>query len=488
MQTSLFKVLTQPVSGLTLFALITTSCLPPAVAQLPILQPNSTNVAQRNSFGQQQTGYILGGGDRIFIDVFQIKEYSGEYSVPIDGVLYLPLIGGVSVQNLTLEQATNAISNAYARFLKRPIITVRLLSPRPVNVVVSGEVNRPGSFSINLVGGAGDNPGVQYPTLAQAIQQAGGVTLAADISLVQIRRRVAGGGGEQIYNLDFRELLQTGGDRTQDLTLRDGDTVFIPTAANISLSDTRQLATTSFSADLSKARTVAVVGEVKRPGAYTLIGVASNQNSSTGIVGGLPTLTQAIQQAQGIKPLADIRRVEVRRLTKTGGEQVINVNLWQLLKTGDISQDVILQEGDTVFVPKAESIAAAETIEVATARFSPDTINVSVVGEVEAPGVIKVQPNTTLNQALLTAGGFKGSRARRSFVDLIRLNVDGTVSKQKVPINLAQGVNDQNNPILRENDIIVVSRSGTARITDTLSLLLNPAASVLTVLSILGIK
>jgi polysaccharide export outer membrane protein len=458
------------------------------LAQLPILQPSPTFTAPLNTFGQQQTAYILGGGDRLFIDVFQIKDYSGEYNVPIDGVLSLPLIGRISVQNLTLEQATNTISNAYARYLKRPIITIRLLSPRPVNVVVSGEVNRPGSFSLNLVGGAGDNPGIQYPTLAQAIQQAGGVTLAADISLVQIRRRVAGNGVEQIFNLDFRQLLQTGGDRTQDLTLRDGDTVFVPTAAAINLADTRQLATTSFSADLSKPRTVAVVGEVKRPGAYVLIGVATNQNSSTGIQGGLPTLTQAIQQAQGIKPLADIRRVEVRRLTKTGGEQVINVNLWQLLQTGDISQDVILQEGDTVIVPKAEAIAAAESIEVATARFSPDTINVSVVGEVEAPGVIKVQPNTTLNQALLTAGGFKGSRARRSSVDLIRLNIDGTVAKQEVPINLAQGVNDQTNPILRENDIIVVSRSGTTRISDALSLLLNPAASVLTVLSILGIK
>jgi polysaccharide export outer membrane protein len=83
------------------------------------------------------------------------------------------------------------------------------------------------------------------------------------------------------------------------------------------------------------------------------------------------------------------------------------------------------------------------------------------------------------NQALLTAGGFKGSRTRRSTVDLIVLKIEGTVSKQQVPIDLAQGVNDRSNPILRENDIIVISRLGAARITDTLSLLLNLAARFL---------
>jgi polysaccharide export outer membrane protein len=212
------------------------------------------------------------------------------------------------------------------------------------------------------------------------------------------------------------------------------------------------------------------------------------EGGGSNVTGGLPTVTRALQQAQGIRPLADIRRIEVRRLTKIGTEQVINIDLWQLLQTGDISQDAILQEGDTVVVPKAGAVPPAEAVELAQARFSPDTINVSVIGEVEAPGTIKVPPNTTLNQALLNAGGFKGSRARRSAVDLIRLNADGTIAKQEVSINLAQSVNEQSNPILRDNDIIVVSRSGTTRLTDTLNLFFSPAAAVFTVLSILGIK
>ena len=478
-------MMTQPVAGLTLFVLMTTTCPYAAIAQLPTLQPGASG-SLNNRFGQQQSPYVLGGGDRLFIDVFQVKDYSGEYQVPADGVLFLPLIGGISVQNLTLVEATNAISAAYGRYLKRPIITVRLLSPRPLNVFVSGEVNRPGGFTLGLIGGAGDNPGVQYPTLALAIQQAGGVTLSADISQVEVRRRQAVGRPDQVFTVNLQALLRTG-DRTQDLTLRDGDTIFIPTVASANLADTRQLATVNFAGDLTKPRTISVVGEVKRPGSYVLIGSVTEGGGSN-VTGGLPTVTRALQQAQGIRPLADIRRIEVRRLTKIGTEQVINIDLWQLLQTGDISQDAILQEGDTVVVPKAGAVPPAEAVELAQARFSPDTINVSVIGEVEAPGTIKVPPNTTLNQALLNAGGFKGSRARRSAVDLIRLNADGTIAKQEVSINLAQSVNEQSNPILRDNDIIVVSRSGTTRLTDTLNLFFSPAAAVFTVLSILGIK
>lgn len=497
MATKFFKAMTQPAAGLTLFALMGASWCSMAVAQLPTLQPEQLQQAPLNNRLQQlqqaspinnstqlQTAYILGGGDRLFIDVFQVPQYSGEYQVPVDGILYLPLIGGISVQDLTLVQATNAISAAYSRFLKRPLITVRLLSPRPINVFVSGEVNRPGSFTLNLTSGAGNNPGVQYPTLTQAIVQGGGVTLTADISQIQVRRRRAGGGADQLFVVDFQNLLQTG-DRTQDLTLRDGDTIFIPTVTAVNLPQTRQLATASFAADPNRARTVAVVGEVKRPGSYILIGTATDR---AGIIGGLPTVTLALQQAQGIRPLADIRNIQIRRLTNTGTEQIITVNLWQLLQNGDFSQDAILQEGDTVVVPKATEIPPAEAVELAQARFSPDTIRVSVVGEVKAPATVQVPPNTTLNQAIMNVGGFNDSRARRSAVELIRLNPNGTISRENLAVDFAQGANTENNPILRDNDIVVVSRSNTARVADILNLFLSPGAGIITLFSILGIR
>jgi polysaccharide export outer membrane protein len=219
MHTGFFKAMAQPVAGLTLFALMATSCPSAAMAQLPTIQ-NLAPAPLKDRPGQQQIAYILGGGDRLLMDVFQVPQYRGEYQRPVDGVLYLPLIGGVSVQNLMLDVATDAVSSAYVRFLKRTLDNIRLLASRPLNIFISRQVNRPSSVIVKLTGGAGNSPGVQHPNLSSAMLSAGRVTLAADISQIQVRRRPSDG-SDQVYNVGLRQLLPTG-DRTQDLTLRVG--------------------------------------------------------------------------------------------------------------------------------------------------------------------------------------------------------------------------------------------------------------------------
>lgn len=92
---------------------------------------------------------------------------------------------------------------------------------------------------------------------------------------------------------------------------------------------------------------IAVIGEVQRPGAYFL---AQADGSSTAQQQ-LPTVTRAIQMAGGITQYADIRQVQVRRRTSNSKEPtIINVNLYELVSKGDVSQDISLQEGDAVVV------------------------------------------------------------------------------------------------------------------------------------------
>jgi len=92
---------------------------------------------------------------------------------------------------------------------------------------------------------------------------------------------------------------------------------------------------------------IAVIGEVQRPGAYFL---AQADGSSTAQQQ-LPTVTRAIQTAGGITQHADIRQVQVRRRTSNSKEPtIINVNLYELVSKGDVSQDISLQEGDAVVV------------------------------------------------------------------------------------------------------------------------------------------
>ncbi|MFM7366393.1 MAG: polysaccharide biosynthesis/export family protein, partial [Sphaerospermopsis kisseleviana] len=73
----------------------------------------SVSLAQQRTASQTSsisTDYLLGGGDRIRVNIFEVPEYTGEYQVPPGGSINLPLIGSISVLGLTTEQAADEIA------------------------------------------------------------------------------------------------------------------------------------------------------------------------------------------------------------------------------------------------------------------------------------------------------------------------------------------------------------------------------------------
>ncbi|HEY9669830.1 MAG TPA: SLBB domain-containing protein [Waterburya sp.] len=526
------KRLSQPIASLTLLAVFATAVPAPSQAQMPSLPtpppapkdvpvpptpprsgvqpppfvtpstspevppiPSSPRPSGYSNL-PPATAYTLGAGDRVKVDVFDVPEYSGEFVVLVDGTLNLPVIGSVSVEGNSLQQASDTISRLYSRYVRRPLVTVSLLAPRPVTLAIAGEVNRPGTYTVNAGqggGGAGPQSG-QFPTVTQVITLAGGITQSAEVGQVKIRRR----NSPTTYTVNLWALLRNG-DLSQDIPLRDGDTIFIPTVADVNKDDTRTLADASFAARQVQPINIAIVGEVSRPGPYEITGggtatggaTAAVTGATTGVAAanntsaGPPTVTKAIQVAGGITSMADVRAITIRRPTRSGDTKIITVNLWEMLRTGDISQDVILQDRDTITIPTATAIDPAEAPVLAGASFSPNTIVVNVVGEVVRPGAIPVPPNTPLNQAILAAGGFN-TRAKKSKVDVIRLNPNGSVSKREVEVDLAQGINEQGNPTLRNNDVVVVRRSTVASIGDTLNTVLSPITGFLGFLNLFG--
>ncbi|MEH2136131.1 SLBB domain-containing protein [Nostoc sp.] len=486
LNTSLFKFLTQPVVSVAFLSAVNVVVPFVSLVQGQSLPPTTQSPSTQT---QLDTNYLLGGGDLIRVNVFEVPEYTGEYQVPPGGAINLPLIGSVSVLGLTTEQASDEVAKRYARFLKRPLISVNLLSPRPINIFVAGEVTRPGAYTLNLSGGAGNNPGVQYPTVLAALTTAQGVTLAADVSQVQLRRKI-GPSSEQTVTVNLKELIQTGR-LTQDITLRDGDTIVVPTATNFNVAESRNIFASNFAASQTTPRTVTIIGEVNRPGSYLVTAgntdTQGGANSGTSSPTGLPNVTRVIQLAGGITSQADVRSLKLRRPTRTGSEQSIDINLWQLLQSGDANQDIIVQDGDTIVIPTATEINPAEATQLATTTLSPTRIQVGVVGEVKKPGLTDVQPNSSLNQAILAAGGFNDARASSSAVDLIRLNPNGSVTKRIVKIDFSAGINEQTNPILRNNDVVVVNRSGAAKTGDTVNTITGPLGIILNLLNLFGL-
>ncbi|MGA9378935.1 MAG: SLBB domain-containing protein, partial [Phormidium sp.] len=360
--------------------------------------------------------------------------------------------------------------------------TLAPLQNQPINVVVVGEVTRPGPYSVQPT--QTGSP----PTLSRALQAAGGINQTADITQVQLRR-ITRNGSIQTTTINLQRLLQ-GGDRRQDIFLQEGDSIVVPTATTpLPVTESLEIVSSSIAADPSQPLNVAVVGEVLRPGTYTIqpFRPAPGVQGALPSFAGLPTLSQAIQQAGGITQLADIRRIEIRRNTRLGTQQILVSNFWQLLQSGDRNQDLILQQGDTIFVPTAQDVNPSEAPQIASSSLSPANIRVNVVGEVTRPGILQVPPNTSLNQALLAAGGFNPTRARKSFVELLRLNPNGTVTKRNVTVNFSRGINEDANPILRDNDIIVVNRSFAAEVTDGLRIWLDPISNFFSIFNLIRI-
>lgn len=429
----------------TILATTPPSAMPPsAVLPVPALDPS----------------YRLGPGDQIQVNFFNVPEYSGPQRVLVDGTVNLPVVGSVSVTGLTLSQAEQTIAAAFSRELRNIRVTVSLAQARPLQIGVAGEVQQPGYYVLT-------SSDAQLPSVAQAIQTAGGVTQLADLRQVQIRR-IGPTGAPETITVNLWALLEQG-DLSQNLTLLDGDTIVVTPTSSLNAAETEQLAASNLAANEAQSVNVALVGEVGRPGAYRLESAVGNR----------PTLTQAIQAAGGVTPEANLRKVQVQRTARNGTVQTTTLDLWQLVTTGDLSQDLILQPGDRITIAKAEAMTPEEMARVTGSNVSPSTININIVGEATSPGSVQVPANTTLNQALLAAGGLN-RRARRT-VQLIRINPNGTLTQRSIQVDWDRPVDPETNPILHNNDVVLVGRTTLASITDGAADILEPIFRILPV-------
>ena len=111
-----------------------------------------------------------------------------------------------------------------------------------------------------------------------------------------------------------------------------------------------------------------VVGDVVRPGAYT--------------VSSLSTITNALFTSGGVSKIGSLRNIELKR----GGNTVTRLDLYDLLLQGDTSRDLPLRQGDAIFVPPIGSTAG-------------------IAGEVRRAAIYEFREGATVGQLLQLAGG-----------------------------------------------------------------------------------
>ena len=289
--------------------------------------------------------YRLGPGDRLKMSVFKMEGYEVTAEVMSDGSLNLPRLGSVSVWGLTMDEARTRITRGYATILRRPIVNLDLLQARPVRVSVSGEVQRPGLYSIGQggtnqlasSGTGGSATAIQsagWPTLVDAVQRAGGLTAYGNLRRVTIQRR-SGDASSPVRTIqyDFMKVLETG-EPTENPLLYDGDSVLIPRAEQLTETELLKVASSTFAPDTIS---VNVVGEVERPGAQAI-----KANSP---------LSQALLSAGGLTRRASAGSVQLLRLEPNGTIRQATVAYNPTAPMGT-SQNPPLQQGDVVVVDR----------------------------------------------------------------------------------------------------------------------------------------
>ncbi|MBO8240562.1 sugar transporter [Prochlorococcus marinus XMU1412] len=234
---------------------------------------------------------------------------------------------------------------------------------------------------------------------------------------------------------------------------------------------------------------VSVVGEIVKPGVYSLIGSKNNSliEGSRNINEGLPTIIDALQKAGGITPKANLKKVSLLR--RLPGEdkryKKAEINLLDIVLEGDQEQNVFLFDGDIIKVDMASEINK-DIKKISQTNLSP-MIMVNVVGQVNVPGQTRVRANTPLVQAIYMAGGPVDWKANTGRVELVRVNDNGTATRRKFKIKLDENVSSELNPPLMNEDIIYVRSNNINRITQGIGTFTEPFADIITTYSLFRI-
>jgi polysaccharide biosynthesis/export protein len=243
---------------------------------------------------QSTADYVIGPQDVLLIQVFDQPDLGGKYTVETDGTFTFPLIGRVKAATLTLRGFERELKERLADgYFRNPQVTVAVEQYRSQRVFVMGEVRQPGP--VPLTGGM---------TLIEALAHAGSTlpTASGEVSIVRAAQGSAGGPtmpGQAAATEVFRASVQDlqSGSLSQNLDLRDGDTIFVP-----------------------RAELIYVFGEVRNPGGYAV------QKSTT--------ILQALSLAGGVTEHGAMNRIQVMRIVK-GVKTEARVKLTDLVRPED---------------------------------------------------------------------------------------------------------------------------------------------------------
>ena len=83
--------------------------------------------------------YILGPSDGLQIELLDLPELSGIFSIGPDGTLYLPRLRALDVEGLTVEELRYFLTQQFSTYVRDPQVYVRPVVYRPIRIDVGGK-------------------------------------------------------------------------------------------------------------------------------------------------------------------------------------------------------------------------------------------------------------------------------------------------------------------------------------------------------------
>jgi polysaccharide export outer membrane protein len=261
--------------------------------------------------------FVLGPGDQLDIELLDDPASRTTTVVGPDGKIYFYLVPGLDVWGLTLDQVREKLEQGMEQYFReRRPVSVSLRSSQSERIWILGRVNRPGVYplagSVSLLEALAlaDGPASSSPTAAMSAALGVDIGQAVDDS-ANLRRAFVMRDGQRLP-VDLDRLLNQG-DLSQNIRLRGGDFIFIPSSAGNDIS---------------------VLGAVN-----TARNVPFRRDM---------TVVTAIAGAGGTMPDAFVRQVAIVRGSLN--QPRIAVVDYQSIITGQ-SPDVRLEPQDIVYVP-----------------------------------------------------------------------------------------------------------------------------------------
>ena len=393
--------------------------------------------------------YVLGPGDEVIIDIWGTNQATIRQTISPDGTINIPDVGMISLNGMTIKQADAYMKRKLGQIYSvdgddaKSEIKLTLGNIRTIQVNMMGEVANPGTYYLSSLS-----------NIYHALHRAGGVSGLGSLREIQLIRK-----GKVVATVDIYDFIRDG--KMNETILEEGDIINVPAydilvdiSGNVKRPMSYELKEGETLADLidyaagftgdaySKnlrlirrngseyqiftidqpeyasfklmegdavsvgamldrfENRIEVKGAVYRPGTYEL-GYA------------IKTVSQLVAKADGLKGDAFTNRALITREREDLTLEIIPVDIAAVMSGA--APDIVLVKNDVLYIPSIHDLK--------------DLGSITVAGEVARPGTFVYAENTTLEDAIMLAGGLLES-ASTVKIDVTRRIKDASSTEQ----------------------------------------------------------